>query len=365
MSRRTPNRAIDVLVVDDSAVTRQVLTELLSNTPGFTVRAVSDPLLAFDKMKQRRPDVMLLDLEMPRMGGLEFLRKILAEDPLPIVICSAFAARGTEQALLALEEGAINIFPKPQSGLKQFFEEAAADLIQILRDAAEARIVKRTPELIMMREERRTASALLPPPLLTSTPGVRTGSLIVIGASAGGTDAIRVVLQSLPADAPPTAIVLHMRPEFMIPFAKRLDAACPQRVRVAQAGERLERGTALLAPGGRHLVVARRGFEYFVDVLDGPPVARHRPSVDVLFRAAATAAGANTIGILLTGMGNDGAAGMSELRAMDAHTIAQDEASCVVFGMPKEAILRGAAKVIAPLDRIGALALQAAQSRKP
>jgi two-component system chemotaxis response regulator CheB len=361
MSDRRATPTIDVLVVDDSAVTRQVLTELLSHTPGFTVRTASDPFLALEKMKVRRPHVVVLDLEMPRMGGLEFLRKMMAEDPLPVVICSAFAPRGTEQALLALEEGAISVFPKAQTGLKQFFEQEASNLVEALRDAAEARVVRRSPELALAREERRTASALLPPPLVATTP-IRAGALIVIGASAGGTDAIRVVLESLPADAPPMAIVLHMRSEFMSPFARRLDGTCPQRVRVAQDGDRIERGTALLAPGGRHLVVVRRGSEYFASVVDGPPVARHRPSVDVLFRAAATAAGANAVGILLTGMGNDGATGMLELRSMGAYTIAQDEATCVVFGMPKEAIAKGAARTVAPLDRIGALALQAAQS---
>jgi two-component system chemotaxis response regulator CheB len=361
MSQRRANRAIDVLVVDDSAVTRQVLTELLSHTPGFTVRTASDPLLAFDKMKQRRPDVMLLDLEMPRMGGLEFLRKMMAEDPLPVVICSAFAPRGTEQALLALDEGAIDVFPKPQTSLKQFFEAAASDLLDVLRDAADARVVRRPRELAMMREEKRTASALLPPPVADATP-IRAGALLAIGASAGGTDAIRVVLQSLAADCPPAVIVLHMRAEFVTPFAKRLDEACPQRVHVAQAGERLERGVALLAPGGRHLIVKRRGVEYFADLVDGPPVARHRPSVDVLFRSTASAAGANAVAMLLTGMGDDGAAGLLELRTMGAYTIAQDEATCVVFGMPKEAISRGAAQVVARLEHIGGLAAVAAGS---
>jgi two-component system, chemotaxis family, protein-glutamate methylesterase/glutaminase len=361
MIQRKPGRAIDVLVVDDSAVTRQVLTELLTHTPGFSVRTASDPLLAFDKMKQRRPDVMLLDLELPRMGGLEFLRKLMTDDPLPVVICSAFAARGTEQAFLALEAGAVNVFPKPQTSLKEFFYGAAGDLLEILRDAAEARVARRSPEVAMAREARRTASALLPPPL-AATPPIRAGALIVIGASAGGTDAIRVVLQDLPQDAPPTAIVLHMRPEFVAPFVKRLDAACLQRVRVAYPGDRLERGIVLFAPGGRHLVVVRRGTEYFADVVDGPPVARHRPSVDVLFRSTATAAGANAVAILLTGMGDDGAAGLLELRKMGASTIAQDEATCVVFGMPKEAISRGAAQIIAPLEQIGELAMQAAKS---
>jgi two-component system, chemotaxis family, protein-glutamate methylesterase/glutaminase len=360
MIQRRANPTIDVLVVDDSAVTRQVLTELLGHTPGFTVRTASDPLLAFDKMKQRRPDVLLLDLEMPRMGGLEFLRRVMAEDPLPVVICSAFAPRGTEQALLALEQGAINVFPKPQTSLKQFFEESAGDLLDILRGAAEARVVRRSPGMAMARQDRQTASAILPPPLATAPP-IRAGALIVMGASAGGTDAIRVVLQALPADAPPIAVVLHMRPEFVGPFVKRLDEVCPQKVRVAQHGERLERGTALFAPGGRHLVIVRRGWDYVADVVDGPPVARHRPSVDVLFRAAVTAAGANVVAILLTGMGDDGAAGMLELRTAGAHTIAQDEATCVVFGMPKEAILRGAARVVAPLERIGALAIEAAR----
>jgi two-component system chemotaxis response regulator CheB len=359
MSSARGTRAIDVLVVDDSALTRQLLTELLSQTPGFTVRTASDPLLAADKMKQRRPDVLVLDLELPKMSGLDFLRQVMADDPVPVIICSAFAPSGTEQALRALEEGAISVFPKPQTGLKQFFEEASATLIDMLRDAAGAKVVRRTQLAV---EERRTASVLLPAPMARTT-RTRSGSLLVIGASAGGTDAIRAVLQRLPADGPPIAIVLHMRPEFVVPFTRRLDAVCPQRVRVAEDGERLENGTALFAPGGRHLLIKRQGTSYFANVVDGPPVARHRPSVDVLFRAAATAAGANAVAILLTGMGDDGAAGMLELRSVGAYTIAQDEATCVVFGMPKEAIARGAVDTVAPLDRIGELAITAAASR--
>jgi two-component system chemotaxis response regulator CheB len=364
MSQRRANAAIDVLVVDDSAVTRQVLTELLSHTPGFVVRTASDPLLALEKMKQRRPDVVVLDLEMPRMSGLDFLRKLMVEDPLPVVICSAFAPRGTELALVALEAGAINLFPKPQTGLKQFFEGAAGDLIEILRGAAEAKIARRSRTTTAASSRMAPVHAPRPVPLTTAT---RAGALLVIGASAGGTDAIRAVLEALPADGPPIAIVLHMRPEFMSPFARRLDGACPQRVRVAQHGERLENGSALFAPGGRHLALVHRADGYFAEIQDGPPVNRHRPSVDVLFRAAAIAAGANAVAILLTGMGVDGAAGMVELRTAGAYTIAQDEASCVVFGMPKEAIARGGAGVVAPLGRIGAMALQAAQTgpRRP
>jgi two-component system chemotaxis response regulator CheB len=360
-SHRGAKRLIDVLVVDDSALTRQVLTELLSQAPGFSVRVASDPLLAFEKLRQRRPDVVVLDLEMPRMSGLDFLRKVMAEDPIPVVVCSAFANRGTQLALLALEEGAVDVFPKPQTGLKKFLQDEASELIDMLRDASEARPVRRSRELTSTREERRTATALLPRPMGVTTP-LGTGSLVVVGASAGGTDAIRTVLQTLPADAPPIAIVLHMRAEFVEPFVNRLDGVCPQQVRVAEHGERLHRGKALFAPGGRHLVVVRRRDDYFAEILDGPPVARHRPSVDVLFRSAATAAGAKGIGILLTGMGNDGATGMVELRAAGAYTVVQDEASCVVFGMPKEAIARGAAQAVAPLERIGGLALQAARS---
>ncbi len=348
----------DVLIVDDSALTRQLLSQVLSAEPGFTVRTASDPILAEDKIKQRRPDVLLLDLEMPRMSGLDFLRKLMAEDPIPVVVCSAFAAAGAAQAESALAAGALHVVPKPENGLRRFLEETSGPLVDILRRAGQTRVTVRAPA----PESRRSASVLLPPPAVTAH--APAGALIVIGASAGGTDALPVVLQSMPEGAPPIAVVLHMRADFMTPFAARLDASCPQRVRVAESGDLLESGTVLLAPGGRHLVVARRGVGYAADVVDGPPVSRHRPSVDVLFRAAATAAGRSAVAILLTGMGDDGATGMVELRTMGAHTIAQDEATCLVFGMPREAIARGGVDTVASLDKIGAIALRAAVSRK-
>jgi two-component system chemotaxis response regulator CheB len=354
-------RNVDVLVVDDSAVTRQLLTEILSRAPGFTVRTASDPLLAMDRMKARRPDVLLLDLEMPRMKGMDFLRKLMAEDPVPVVICSAFAPKGTEIAIVAMEEGAVDVFPKPQSGLKAFFEQCSGELVDTLREAAAAKVTKRTREHALLREPKRTASALLPPP--TTGSSFAAESLVVVGASAGGTEAIRVVLERMPENAPPLAVVQHMRPEFVAPFAKRLAECCAVQVRVATSGDILQQGTALVAPGGRHLVIARRAGVYVAEVMDGPPVSRHCPSVDVLFRSAASAAGAGAIGALLTGMGDDGARGLLELRTVGAHTIAQDEASCVVFGMPKEAIERGAAVEVVPLDKIAGLILRAAGQR--
>jgi len=344
---------IRVLVVDDSAVVRQALLQILGLS-GMTVAVASDPLIAMDKMRRERPDVIVLDLEMPRMDGLTFLQRIMAADPIPVVVCSGLAGPGTEVALQALEEGAVDIVAKPRLGVKGFLEDSAHRLVEVVRAASEAKLRPRpprppiTPMLpadAVVRKERR---------VIRDT----THKVVVVGASTGGTEALRELLEAMPPDAPGLAIVQHMPEVFTAQFAKRLDLSCRIEVKEAETNDRLVPGRALIAPGNRHLLVRRSGALYFVDVVDGPPVSLHRPSVNVLFRSAAQAAGRNAVGVILTGMGDDGAEGMAELKAAGARTIAQDEASCVVFGMPREAILRGGVDEVLPMSRIAPTVLK-------
>ena len=343
-------RTLSVLVVDDSAVVRQAATAILSQDPGIVVTVAADPYIALDKMGRSRPDVILLDLEMPRMDGLTFLLKIMAEDPIPVVVCSGLAARGTEAAMRALEDGAVEVIAKPQLGVRDFLHESAATLIDTLRGAAEARVRRRAP---VTPAAPRHSVDVVPPPRVAAT--LPPADLVVaIGASTGGTEALRLVLEALPENAPGLLIVQHMPERFTAAFAERLNRSCRIAVKEAAAGDRVLRGRALIAPGNRHLLLRRRGLDYTVDVSDAPAVNRHRPSVDVLFRSVAHGAGAQAVGVLLTGMGDDGAAGLLAMRNAGAETIAQDERSCVVFGMPKEAIARGAARRVLPLSAIAA-----------
>lgn len=332
-----------VLVVDDSAVVRQALSGILGRA-GMQVESASDPILAHEKMRRARPDVIVLDVEMPRMDGLTFLRMVMREDPLPVVICSGLAAAGTDVALAALEEGAVEIVAKPRLGVKDFLEDSARRVVHAVRAAAQARIRARAPR----PSTRAEPAPALAPRLLRET----THKVVVVGASTGGTEAIRELLQAMPPDAPGIAIVQHMPEVFTAQFARRLDAICRIEVKEAEPDDRLAPGRALIARGNHHLVVRRSGAAYRVDVEEGPPVSLHRPSVDVLFRSAARSAGPNAVGVLLTGMGDDGAEGLLALREAGAHTIAQDEATSVVFGMPREAIARGAAREVLPLPRI-------------
>ncbi len=352
--------SIDVLVVDDSAVVRQVVSGVLSQEPGIRVAVAADPLIAMDKMKADRPDVILLDLEMPRMDGLTFLRKIMAEEPLPVVICSALATPGSESALQALEDGAVEIIAKPSADVKNFLYESAILLVDAVRSAAQARLRRRKPVPLPV-EPRYSADAVLPS---RKTPALRvtTDKVVVVGASTGGTEAIQELLAAMPPDAPAMVIVQHMPEIFTAGFARRLNSLCQIEVKEAVHGDRVLQGRALIAPGNRHTLLRRSGGHYIVDVTDGPLVSRHRPSVDVLFRSAAQAAGPNGIGAILTGMGDDGAAGMLEMRDAGAWTIAQDEASCVVFGMPKEAIARGAVEEICPISRLSNAVLERVKS---
>lgn len=343
---------INVLVVDDSAVVRTAMSQILGRV-GMYVQTAADPIIALQKMEKSRPDVILLDIEMPRMDGLTFLHRVMSTDPIPVVVCSGLAGPGTEVALHALEEGAVEIVSKPRLGLKGFLEDSATRIVHAVRAASQARVRGR-PRLPV--QPRLGADAVLPAKKMVIRD--TTHKVVVIGASTGGTEALREFLQAMPPDAPGIAIVQHMPEVFTAQFAKRLNEVCRIEVKEAESNDRLVSGRALIAPGNHHLTVRRSGALYFVDVLDGPPVKLHRPSVEVLFRSAAQAAGKNAVGVIMTGMGDDGADGMLELKQAGAHTIAQDESTCVVFGMPKEAIQRGGVDEVLPLPRIAAAVLK-------
>lgn len=356
-------RVLSVLVVDDSAVVRQAVTAVLSQDRGIVVTVAADPYIALDKMGRSRPDVILLDLEMPRMDGLTFLRKIMSEDPIPVVVCSGLATRGTEAAIRALEEGAVEVLAKPQLGVREFVHDSATTLIETIRAAAEARVRRRA--VIQPATPRHTADVVLAPrPPLIPAPRSRIDAVVAVGASTGGTEALRTVLQALPEDSPPLLIVQHMPERFTAAFARRLNACCHIEVKEAETGDLVSRSRALIAPGNRHLVLRRRDADFVVEVMDGPPVCRHRPSVDVLFRSLAQTAGNCAVGVILTGMGDDGAAGLLEMKEAGAATIAQDERTSVVFGMPGEAVRRGAAAEVLPLEDIAPALLRAAALRR-
>jgi two-component system chemotaxis response regulator CheB len=346
---------IKVMVVDDSAVVRQVVAGLLGAAPGIQVIcAVADPLLAIERLKQQWPDVIVLDVEMPRMDGITFLRKIMQERPTPVVICSTLTEKGAKTTLEALAAGAVAIVTKPKLGLKQFLTEASDDLVATVRAAAKAnvrRLAARGAAAALTPTAKNTADVILAPQstrAMTQT----TERVVAIGTSTGGTQALEEVLTALPRVSPGIVIVQHMPEKFTAAFAARLDGLCQITVKEAENNDRVIQGRALIAPGGRHIVVKRSGAQYFVEVVDGPLVNRHRPSVDVMFRSVAKAAGVNALGVIMTGMGDDGAAGLLEMRTAGARTVAQDEASCVVFGMPKEAIKRGGVEKTLPLSAV-------------
>lgn len=351
---------IKVMIVDDSALVRQVVSQALSQDPGIEVIATaSDPLFALDKMKSLWPDVLVIDIEMPRMDGLSFLRKIMAEHPTPTVVCSSLAEKGAQATMEALSAGAVTIITKPKVGLKSFLEDASNDIIQAVRTAARAnlkampRSSAAAPAGLPANRPKFSADVILSAGSSGSAAMARTtDQLIAIGTSTGGTQALEAVLTKLPATSLGIVIVQHMPEKFTAMFAQRLNSICQVEVREAQNGDRVIPGRALIAPGGKHMMLKRSGAQYVVEVVDGPLVNRHKPSVDVLFRSVAKFAGANALGIIMTGMGDDGARGLKEMRDAGAKTIAQDEASCVVFGMPKEAIKLGGADQVMPLDQI-------------
>ncbi|MCH4562986.1 chemotaxis response regulator protein-glutamate methylesterase [Halomonas sp. EGI 63088] len=344
---------IRVLCVDDSALIRDLLSEIINSQPDMEVVAVApDPIAARDLIKRHNPDVLTLDVEMPRMDGLDFLERLMRLRPMPVLMVSSLTQAGSEVTLRALELGALDFVAKPSLGIRSGMLEYAEEIAEKIRAASRSRPRQAT---------RRDA----PPPVRLEAPLVSSEKLVIIGASTGGTEAIRRVLEPLPANSPAILITQHMPGGFTRSFAERLDRLCQVSVKEAEDGERVLPGHAYIAPGDAHLKLARSGANYVARLDDGPPVNRHRPSVDVLFHSAATQAGRNAIGVLLTGMGKDGAAGLVEMRQAGAPTLAQDEASCVVFGMPREAIALGGAGEVVALDDIAPrlMALVAASGR--
>lgn len=350
----TSKSKIRVLIVDDSATVRQTLFSILSSDPGIEVMGTaSDPYVAVSRIKEEVPDVMTLDVEMPRMDGITFLEKIMSQHPIPVVICSTLTESGSDTALAALEKGAVEIITKPKVSTKQFLEESTVQICDAVKSAARVKpkSCRRSTRPLKKVQPKLTADAILQrgsDKAMIKT----TEKIVAIGASTGGTEALRSYLEALPADAPGHVIVQHMPEKFTASFAKRLDSLCDVVVKEAQDGDSVLRGHVLIAPGNKHMLLKRSGARYYIEVKDGPLVCRHRPSVDVLFRSTARYAGANAVGVIMTGMGDDGAVGMLELHESGAITIAQDEASCVVFGMPKEAIAKGGVQHALDLSEI-------------
>jgi two-component system chemotaxis response regulator CheB len=335
---------IRVLIVDDSAVVRQALSNLLAADPEIEVMGTaSDPFVAAERIAEEIPDVITLDIEMPRMDGLTFLKTIMTQHPVPVVICSSLADQGAQSTLRALDYGAVDIITKPRLGTRQYLEDSRTAICDVVKAAAHARLAQ--PHIEHTVEPKLTADVILPQ--ATHAMAETTEKVIVVGASTGGTEALKSLLETLPPDAPGIVIVQHMPELFTHAFANRLDTLCAITVKEAETNDTVLRGRALIAPGNHHLLLRRSGARYFVEIKDGPLVCRHRPSVDVLFRSAARYAGPNAVGVILTGMGDDGARGMLEMKHAGSFNIAQDEASSVVFGMPKEAIkLDGVHKVL-------------------
>lgn len=411
---------IKVLIIDDSTLVRQTITEILNSTSSIKVIATaSDPIAGVKKIHEERPDVILLDIEMARMDGLTFLKKMNETiDPIPCVICSALVAKGSSESIKALEYGAAEIILKPSVGTKKFLEESKIMLVEAVMsaysckgkikqlipsqakmhtsavdeirsqsqkvDVQKVSIQQQTDDDIQELEEveempelppipsiptiapggiqpKLTADVILEKPNPALAPIDTTDKVIVVGASTGGTEALKDFLTMLPEDSPGLVIVQHMPEHFTASFAQRLNSLCKIAVHEAEDGDMIQRGQALIAPGNHHMLLKRQGKDYYVEIKDGPLVSRHRPSVDVLFRSAARYAGKNAIGIIMTGMGDDGAKGMKEMHDAGAFNIAQDEASCIVYGMPCEAVKAGAVDVIVPLSDIAQVMLNNAK----
>jgi two-component system chemotaxis response regulator CheB len=350
-------KKVRVLIVDDSASVRQTLTAVLEEDPEIEViGAASDPFSAARFIAKEIPDVITLDVEMPRMDGITFLRKLMIQHPIPVVMCSSLTEEGSETLMQALEAGAVDVILKPKIGVADHLQEAKGRICEAVKGAAQARLSARSRSQPFSRtvEKKLTADAMLPPPPEGRAMARTTETVICIGASTGGTESLREVLQTLPSNAPGIVIVQHMPEKFTAAFARRLNDLCAVEVKEAGDGDAVLRGRVLIAPGNQHTLLERSGARYHVTVKNGPLVSRHRPSVDVLFRSAARSAGSNAVGVILTGMGDDGARGLDEMKQAGAYTIAQDEATSIVFGMPKEAIARGAAMKVLPLGRIAA-----------
>ncbi|MBX3235723.1 MAG: chemotaxis response regulator protein-glutamate methylesterase [Nitrospiraceae bacterium] len=346
-------KPINVLVVDDSATVRQVMSDLLKKDPEIRViGAASDPIFAMEHMKKQWPDVITLDVEMPRMDGISFLRHLMSTHPTPVVLCSSLTEKATETTMQALSAGAVSIITKPKMGVKAFLEESAAQLVDAVKAAARANMkcVKTVTVPPPTVTQKLTADVILT--ASTSAMAATTDRIVAIGTSTGGTQALEAVLTRLPRVCPGIVIVQHMPEKFTAAFAERLNSICQIEVLEAKTGDRVIPGRALVAPGGRHMMLKRSGAQYHVEVVDGPLVNRHRPSVDVLFRSTAKFAGRNALGIIMTGMGDDGAAGLLEMRRAGARTLGQNESTCIVYGMPKEAMKRGATEREIALDAV-------------
>ena len=343
---------IKVLIVDDSAVVRNALSTVIHSDHELElIGTANDPFMAAKKISQETPDVITLDVEMPKMDGLTFLRKIMSQHPIPVVIISSLTEKGTLTGIKALEYGAVEIITKPKMDTLHFFKESSERICDAIKAAAMARLKRQTPSKSMMAVTPKYSAEVVVPNVRHSM--IKTTEIVVaVGASTGGTEALRVFLEALPADSPGIVIVQHMPEKFTTSFAQRLDDLCQINVKEAENNDGVIRGRALIAPGNKHVLLKRSGARYYVEVIDGPLVNRHRPSVDVLFSSTAKYAGTNAIGIIMTGMGDDGAKGLLEMKEAGAYTIAQNEETCVVYGMPKEAIKLNAAQHIMPLDKI-------------
>jgi two-component system chemotaxis response regulator CheB len=341
---------VRVLIVDDSALVRDVLSRELARDPGIEVVGTAmDPYYARDRIVELKPDVITLDIEMPRMDGLTFLRKLMKHHPMPVVVVSSLGQKGGRVAMEALEAGAVEVMCKPSGALS--VGELTVRLTDVVKAAASVRL------------NRLTQTIAAPPVQRLGSLSTTTDQIVAIGASTGGTEALKRVLMAMPADAPPIVIVQHMPEGFTSLFANRLDQQCAVEVKEAENGDSVRPGRVLIAPGDRHMLLERSGARYKVAVKEGPLVSRHRPSVDVMFRSVAKSAGRNAVGVILTGMGDDGARGMKELKTAGGRTIAQDEASCVVYGMPKEAVAHGGVDEILSLDRIAGRILELAAAQ--
>lgn len=348
---------IKVLIVDDSAVVRQVLSSVIDSDPDLEViGSAMDPYIAARKIKEQVPDVITLDVEMPKMDGLTFLQKIMSQHPMPVVMCSSLTHQGCEVTFKALEYGAVDIITKPSMGIKQFFEESKIKICDAIKAASKARL-KPFSQPSSKVTKKYTADVVLPNKEKNRVFST-TEKVVAVGASTGGTEAIRALIESLPHDTPGMVIVQHMPEYFTGAFARRLNDLSYMQVKEAEDGDKVVRGTVLIAPGNKHMLLKRSGAKYYVAIQNGQLVCRHRPSVEVLFRSAAQIAGPNALGIILTGMGDDGAHGLLEMKESGSITIAQDEESSVVFGMPREAIKLGAADKVLPLDNIPGAILQ-------
>ncbi len=349
-------KKIRVLIVDDSAIVRTALSEIFNSDPDIEVMGTAaDPYIAAKKIQMEVPDVITLDIEMPRMDGLTFLKKIMSQHPIPVVVISSLTIKGTQTALKALEYGAVEIMTKPQMHTKEFIEESKIKICDIIKAAASSKLRRKTFHKKTQPLEvkpKLSADAVIPKVKTSYSLPKTTEIVISVGASTGGTEALRVFLEAMPVDAPGIVIVQHMPEHFTRSFADRLNDLCAINVKEAEDGDAVLQGRALIAPGNKHTLLRRSGARYYVEVKTGPLVNRHRPSVDVLFRSTALYAGKNAIGIIMTGMGDDGAKGMLEMKEAGAKTIAQDEASCVVYGMPKEAVKLNAVDYVLPLEKI-------------